>query len=80
MSKEKYTVKVNTNVLNIRSSAGTAYIIAGTVIRDQILCIVETKKIGTMTWGKLDNGKGWICLDYTIKIDEGRSENECTDN
>ena len=61
--QKTYTVKVNTDTLNIRSGAGTNYPIKGTVKRGDVYTIVETKG----NWGKLKSGAGWICLDYTIK-------------
>ncbi len=61
--QKTYLVKVNTDVLNIRSGAGTNYPIKGTVKRGDVYTIVETKG----NWGKLKSGAGWICLDYTIK-------------
>lgn len=61
--QKTYTVKVNTDTLNIRSGAGTNYPIKGTVKRGEVYTIVETKG----NWGKLKSGAGWICLDYTIK-------------
>ena len=67
IKEEPFLVKVNTNVLNIRPTAGTDYDIVGTVIRGEVFTIVETTKVGKMTWGKLKSGKGWICLDYTIR-------------
>ena len=61
--QKTYTVKINTDTLNIRSGAGTNYPIKGTVKRGDVYTIVETKG----NWGKLKPGAGWICLDYTIK-------------
>ena len=61
--QKTYTVKVNTDTLNIRSGAGTNYPIKGTVKRGDVYTIVETKG----NWGKLKSGAGWICIDYTIK-------------
>ena len=61
--QKTYTVKVNTDTLNIRGGAGTNYPIKGTVKRGDVYTIVETKG----NWGKLKSGAGWICLDYTIK-------------
>ena len=61
--QKTYTVKINTDTLNIRGGAGTNYPIKGTVKRGDVYTIVETKG----NWGKLKSGAGWICLDYTIK-------------
>ena len=58
-----YTVKINTDVLNVRAGAGTQYKITTKVKKGEVYTIVETKD----NWGKLKSGAGWICLDYTIK-------------
>lgn len=58
-----YTVKINTEVLNVRKGPGTGYGIATTVKMGEVYTIVETSN----NWGKLKSGAGWICLDYTIK-------------
>lgn len=63
-----YLVRVTTNVLNIRSSAGTDYTIKGTVRRGEVYTIVDTQKVGTTLWGKLKSGAGWICLRYTEPV------------
>lgn len=58
-----YTVKVNTDLLNVRTGPGTGYAVATTVKKNEVYTIVETSG----NWGKLKSGAGWICLDYTIK-------------
>ena len=58
-----YTVKVTTDVLNVRSGPGTNYSITTKVKRGEVYTIVETSN----NWGKLKSGAGWICLDYTSK-------------
>ncbi len=59
-----YKVRVNTKSLRIRKGAGTNYAITGYVRMNEIFTIVETKG----NWGKLKSGQGWICLDYTKKV------------
>lgn len=58
-----YTVKINTDSLNIRSDAGTTNPIVGSVKKNQVYTIVEEKN----GWGKLKSGAGWIKLSYTVK-------------
>lgn len=62
-SSNAYTVKINTDVLNVRAGAGTNYKINTTVKRNEVYTIVEEKN----GWGRLKSGAGWICLDYCIK-------------
>ena len=59
-----YLVKINTDVLNVRSGPGTGYKINTQVKRHGIYTIVDEKN----GWGKLKSGAGWISLDYTKKI------------
>lgn len=58
-----YTVKVNTDVLNVRTGPGTGYNPVTSVKKGEVYTIVETSG----NWGKLKSGAGWLCLDYTIK-------------
>lgn len=60
---ESYMVKINTNSLNIRKGPGTSYSVVGTVKKNEVYTIVETRG----KWGKLKSGAGWIHLNYTIK-------------
>lgn len=64
----RYQVKV-TATLNIRKGPGTNYGIAG-VIRDKgtYTIVNESTGTGATKWGKLQNGAGWISLDYTRKL------------
>ena len=67
---KSFLVKVTTNVLNIRSGPGTNYSKSGTIKKDDVYTIVETKSgAGSKSgWGKLKSGAGWISLDYTKKV------------
>lgn len=58
-----YTVKINTDVLNVRTGPSSDYKVATTVKKGEVYTIVSTSG----NWGKLKSGAGWICLDYTIK-------------
>ena len=60
-----YLVKVTTDALNIRAGAGTGYKINGCIRDRGTYTIIETQG----NWGKLKSGAGWICLDYTKKVD-----------
>lgn len=63
-----FLVRVRIPDLYIRSGAGTNYPSKG-FIQPSIYTIVETKKAGGHTWGKLKSGAGWIALEYTVKIE-----------
>ena len=60
---QPYIVIIDTDVLNVRTGAGTSYPIATTVKKGQAFTIVEVKD----GWGKLKSGAGWISLEYTKK-------------
>lgn len=55
---ENYHVKIACNTLNIRAGAGMNYKIVGTVKKNYIYTIVETKG----SWGRLKSGAGWISI------------------
>lgn len=61
-----YTVKINTNELNVRAGAGISYKVVTTVKRNEVYTIVAESN----GWGKLKSGIGYICLDYCIKQGE----------
>lgn len=61
---EAFIVKVNCEVLNVRTGPGTGYQIATTVHRGEAYTIVDTMG----DWGKLKSGAGWICLYYTVRL------------
>ncbi len=62
-TEEKTVIKtVTADCLRIRSAAGTANKIVGYLYKDAKVEILETKKVGTTTWGR--TAKGWISLDY----------------
>lgn len=61
---EKYKVKINTQVLNVRSGAGTSNKIVTTVKCGEVFTIVDEEN----GWGKLKSGVGWISLKYTKKV------------
>lgn len=65
-----YKVKVNASSgVNIRKGAGTNYGKTGSIKNNTIVAIVEEATDGTnMLWGKLSDGRGWIALDYCVRI------------
>lgn len=67
-SFKSYKVKVTAKTLNVRAGAGTKYKVVTTVKKDYQYTIVEEKKNGSTTWGKLKSGAGWISLQYTKKV------------
>ena len=56
------TKTVTASCLRIRSSASTNAKIVGYLYNGTKVQILETKRIGTTTWGRIS--KGWISLDY----------------
>jgi N-acetylmuramoyl-L-alanine amidase len=63
-----YKVKITTTELNVRKSASASSDIVTTVKKDDVYTIVEEKKNGETTWGKLKSGVGWISLQHTKKV------------
>lgn len=59
-----YLVKVTANGLNIRQGVRTGTAIVGCITDKGTYTIVERKG----NWGKLKSGAGWICLDYTQRV------------
>ena len=58
--KASFKVKILDDALNIRKSAGVGYPITGVISNHGVYTIVETKTIGSATWGRLKSGVGWI--------------------
>ena len=57
-------VRITANRLNVRSGAGTAFPLIGTLKKGDIVRIIKETQNG---WGKLETGDGWISLQYTEK-------------
>lgn len=55
----EYTVRIVTDLLNVRSGPGTQYKINTTVKRGEVFTVVEKKG----SWGRLKSGAGWISLN-----------------
>lgn len=56
------TKTVTADCLRIRSDAGTTNKIVGCLYKGDKVEILETKKVGNTTWGRI--AKGWVSLDY----------------
>lgn len=63
-----YLVKVNVAALNIRSGPSLAYSIVSQINDYGVYTIIDEKKNGDISWGKLKSGAGWISLDYVSRI------------
>lgn len=66
-TNKTFKVKVDIPDLYIRAGAGTNTAKRG-FIKKGVYTIVETKKNGGYTWGKLKSGAGWIALDFVKKL------------
>ncbi|MEI3355663.1 MAG: peptidoglycan recognition family protein [Clostridia bacterium] len=66
-TNNSYLVKVTASALNIRQGIGTGTPVVGCIRDKGTYTIVETSG----NWGKLKSGAGWICLDYTTKVNGG---------
>ena len=64
-----YSVQVTADTLNIRKSASNTGTVVGFLKKGNIFTIVaEQKDSRGVTWGKLENGDGWINLNFTKKV------------
>ena len=59
-ASKTYTVIASS--LNIRKSASSSAAKVGTYKEGAKIAVLETKKVGSTTWGRTD--KGWISMDY----------------
>ena len=57
-----YTVTTTATVLCVRSAPGTNNAIVDHYPKGSRVTILETRQVGTTTWGRTD--KGWISMDY----------------
>lgn len=62
---ESYVIAVTGDVVNVRAGAGTNYKVNTQVKQNQLYTIIDEKD----GWGKMKNGSGWICLEFTRKIE-----------
>ena len=63
-NSNEFKVKVNVDVLNIRSGVGTSCKIVGQIKDKGVYTIVEKQG----SWGKLKSGAGWISLNYCKEV------------
>ena len=56
------TYTVTASSLNIRKSASTSASKVGTYKKGTKVTVLETKKVGSTTWGR--TSKGWISMEY----------------
>lgn len=63
VKKELYTVRINTDALNMRTGPGTKYSSKGVVVYGSKYKIKDTKN----GWGQLNKNGYWIKLSYTVK-------------
>jgi hypothetical protein len=61
---ETWTVKVNTDALNVRSGPGTGYKIVTQLKRGAQVTISEQSG----AWLRLADGRGWISAQYTVAV------------
>lgn len=64
LSSASYTVRIDTDVLNVRTGPSTDYKVATTVKKNEVYTIVEEKN-GFL---KLKSGAGWISKKYVKKM------------
>lgn len=63
-NETSFTVRINTDALNIRKGPGTSYPIVGCIRDRGIYTIVKVVN----NWGLLKSKAGYICLDYTKRL------------
>ncbi len=59
---QNVTKTVTADCLRVRSGAGTSNKIVGYLYEGAKVTILETKKVGSMTWGRIS--QGWISMSY----------------
>jgi uncharacterized protein YgiM (DUF1202 family) len=59
-----YLVRVNTNLLNVRSGPSKDHVITTKIKHNEVYTIVQEEG----GWGKLKSGAGWIDLSYTERV------------
>lgn len=74
----EYKIMVTTDVLNVREKPNTNCNINAQIKKGETYSIIAEATAEGMTWGKLKNGKGWISLSFTKKVNE--NSNSTTTN
>lgn len=67
-SEFPYLVKITALSLNVRAGAGTSFKKNTAVRMNEVYTIVDEKMNGSVKWGKLKSGAGWISLKYTKRV------------
>ena len=57
-----FKVRVIDDALNIRRSPGTSSEVVGVIRGGGVYTIVDTETVGSVRWGRLKSGAGWISL------------------
>ncbi len=67
---EPFKVRILDPALNIRKAPGTSSEKVGVITDQGVYTIMETAMVGTVEWGKLKSGIGWISLGnkYVVKL------------
>ena len=55
-------VRVIDDALNIRKAPGTSSEVVGVIRGGGVYTIVSTQMVGSVRWGRLKSGAGWISL------------------
>lgn len=63
-----YLARVTTDSLNVRSGAGIDHDVAGSLVKGEVVYIIQEKRNGITPWGRLNLGLGWISLGYTARV------------
>lgn len=65
-----FLVRITCGSLNVRSDAGIGNKVTEVVYKGEVFTIVDTKIVGSSTWGKLKSGAGWINISakYVEKV------------
>ena len=58
----EFKVRVIDDALNIRKSPGTSSEVVGVIRGGGVYTIVSTQTVGSVRWGRLKSGAGWISL------------------
>lgn len=61
-----YVVRVTASALNVRCGSSTEHGKKGVLTKGQVVTIIEEEN----GWGRLKSKLGWICLEYTDRVQE----------
>lgn len=63
-----YFAEITTGTLNVRSGPGADFPVTSYVFGGEVYKIISTIAGDSADWGELDNGAGWINLEYTTRV------------